>query len=111
VSCWVPERLALEGLLHDAAEAYVNDLNTPLKHSGLLEAYRTIENTIENLIFWRFGLEAKKHPEIKLADDAIYRVERAVLFGNSKVFTPLAPFDAKNAFLNRFAQLFKQRFD
>ena len=54
VSNLVPKSLALHGLLHDAAEAYVGDIITPYKDQ-LVNA-KTIEHKILKLIFECFGV-------------------------------------------------------
>lgn len=67
-------------LLHDAAEAYVNDLARPLKRSPDLAYYRAIEDEILGTILDRFGL----HPgiglwmpkEVKVADLRALATER-----------------------------------
>jgi 5'-deoxynucleotidase YfbR-like HD superfamily hydrolase len=42
------------GLLHDAAEAYVRDLSTPLKK--LVAEHKKVERRLLNAIFWQFDL-------------------------------------------------------
>ncbi|RUR87587.1 hypothetical protein PB16LOC_04377 [Pectobacterium versatile] len=53
----VPQEFALEALMHDAHEAYVNDMTSPLKH--MLPDYKSIETRIEQLVRLKFGLPLK----------------------------------------------------
>ena len=48
----------LWGLLHDAAEAYVGDVCSPIKHLPFMESYRYMEGMILYAIQCRFGLKA-----------------------------------------------------
>lgn len=54
VSQNVPEKIAREALLHDAAEAYLGDVIRPLKQS--LPHYREIEGMWEDVIGFAFAL-------------------------------------------------------
>lgn len=74
VSGLVPRELALEALLHDAAEAYVGDVSSPLK--AQLHEYRNIEFSIDQAIRQRFGLPAKQSREVKHADLVMLATER-----------------------------------
>jgi len=58
----VPE-VALIGLLHDAAEAYLGDVPRPLKHSPTYEAYREAERRLQGVIYRAFSLQAWAHVE------------------------------------------------
>ena len=81
---WLAEKkygreFAKEGLLHDASEAYMNDLNGPLKR--LIEGdYRRIEGIAEGAIASKYGIPAKKSPPIKDCDGVIYLTEKRDLF-------------------------------
>ena len=66
VSELVPQHLALEALLHDASEAYIGDVITPLKH--LLPDYLEIEENLERVIRQRFGISLAHNPIIKKFD-------------------------------------------
>lgn len=74
VSHVVPEKYALQGLLHDAAEAYLGDVSSPLKQ--LLPDYKVIEQRIEAAICAKFGLPFPLHPTIKKADLRMLVTER-----------------------------------
>jgi hypothetical protein len=74
VASLLPAELKLEGLLHDASEAYINDLSTPLKHSGHLDGYRDIEAGLEHAIRVRFNMNYNKL-HIKWADKKMLALE------------------------------------
>ena len=59
-------QLSRQALLHDATEAYVNDLAAPLKR--LLPGYKAIEARVWEAIAWRFDLPLTLRDEVKLAD-------------------------------------------
>jgi hypothetical protein len=67
VSYLVPPDMALEGLLHDAAEAYLGDVASPLKQ--LIRAlYKPLEYDVEQALSRQHGLNFPFPPEIKRAD-------------------------------------------
>lgn len=77
VSKLVPQHLALEALLHDAAEAYLNDLSTPVKRQ--MTDYKTAERANDVAIRVAFGLPLLHAPEVKQADTLAYWCEREQL--------------------------------
>jgi hypothetical protein len=74
--------LALAGLLHDAAEAYLGDIPRPLKYRPEFAFYRKAEAVLEALICSRFALSSAWHPEIKRIDNAILADEARAFMGN-----------------------------
>lgn len=77
VSRLVPERLAVPALLHDAAEAYCQDIVRPVKRH--LSGYGPIEQANEAAIFERFGVWKLNYNErlaIKQADNAALLAEQ-----------------------------------
>jgi hypothetical protein len=62
----VPQQYAMMGLLHDAQEAFVSDMATPLKQ--MMPDYKALEKRIEKDIAQRFNLPFPFPPEIKQAD-------------------------------------------
>ena len=82
VSEIVPDELKLAALMHDAAEAYIGDVNSPLKQ--LLPEYKKIEKKVEKAIFNYFGLQWPKHPTIKQADLRLLAAEH-------RDFQPVTP--------------------
>lgn len=73
VSLRVPSELALVGLLHDAAEAYVGDVSSPLK--ALLPAYQEIEWKVWLAIAERFNVNPDDIHLVKDADRAALKDE------------------------------------
>jgi 5'-deoxynucleotidase YfbR-like HD superfamily hydrolase len=115
VSKVVPKEFALQGLMHDAHEAYTGDVSSPLKQ--MLPDYREIEDRVEAAVRRRFGLPIEFDPSVKLADIAVYRAEAAELTAdNDKYWHQKAepanvkincwsPTRAETAFLRRFEEL------
>jgi len=58
----------LWGLLHDASEAYINDVTNPVKHSGCMDAYLDIEENLMNVICDKFGLPHEMPDSVREAD-------------------------------------------
>jgi uncharacterized protein len=108
----------LAGLLHDAAEAYVGDIITPVKHA--IKGFDKIEAKIMGAIRTRFGLDEGRSfwNEVKKADDMIMATEfrdvaRHGIRQGGFPYPPLKakirafwePASAKARFLERFEQL------
>ena len=70
----MPENLALCGLLHDAAEAYMGDIIRPLKCA--IPEIVEFEQKIWRVIATRYGLRSELPDEVKLADNIILAEEK-----------------------------------
>lgn len=77
VSYIVPEQYALQGLLHDAAEAFIGDVTTPLKR--LLPDYKALEKRIEAVVLGAFGISPDLHASVKEADLIMLATEKRFL--------------------------------
>lgn len=77
----LPDEHKLDGLMHDASEAYVNDLATPLKRN--LPDYKVIEGRVWAAIRERFNLSDDPAVEatVKRADLRLLLTERRDLMG------------------------------
>jgi hypothetical protein len=111
------------GLLHDAAEAYLGDIVSPVKHNiPGMENFSLIEDVVMNAIAARFGLGVSQPQSVFLADrlavllelDAVintspheygYVVERWDLSGVNYQIVPVGPAEAKAMFLERAEEL------
>jgi hypothetical protein len=85
VSELVPYNLALQALMHDAAEAYISDIITPVKRVlGADCSFFAIEEAIwVKAIAPKFDLPVEHDPLVKKADMAILDVEKLVLHPRS----------------------------
>ena len=70
----VPEEHALAALLHDAAEAYLGDVASPLKH--LLPEYAAIYARVESALLAHYGLPSELPPCVKRADLIMLATEK-----------------------------------
>lgn len=90
----LPKALRLQGLLHDASEAYMNDITRALKHSPEMAGYRALEAVMEATIFRAFGLPETMDPRIKQADNDIAHVEyRTMLRDEDLTPSYIDPYD------------------
>lgn len=74
VSRLVPKKLALTGLLHDTAEAFTNDLPSPLKIQ--LNELKELEVKLETAMADRFGFVYPLPDAVKLADLQMLAIEK-----------------------------------
>lgn len=112
------------GVLHDASEAYIGDVITPLKRHPDMSFYHKTEATLEAAIAERFHLLPKMPPLVKHADSQMLHFEtrrltnkmlpgwglepfNEELEGLIDIF-PMNPGNAKAAFLKRFYELFPE---
>lgn len=72
----------LQGLLHDATEAYVGDMSSPLKE--LCPDYRAIEKRVWAAIAAKYGVPEEMDPRVKNADIVALLSERRDLMRESE---------------------------
>lgn len=123
VSRLVPPELALTALLHDTAEAFTNDLPTPLKVA--FPIFKSLEDRIEAAMADRFGFTYPLPPEVKCADLQMLLVEKQILKDDYSEWEVLqgvewpcnkqlwmletSPSEAKRRFLNRYWELTNEK--
>lgn len=69
----VPPAYMLEGLLHDATEAYIQDLIRPVKKR--LAVYRTLEETVWRALAFKYDLPLSHSVEVVEADESALKAE------------------------------------
>lgn len=125
-----PDNEAFDRLMHDAPEAYIGDLNRPLKHyteAGV--AYRRQEAIIQKAIAERFGFSVIEPKSVKVADNLMLYAEKKQIMGYTfdeaqdadgivrianEEAAPIqieqwTPGQAKTMFLTRFEELYSGR--
>jgi hypothetical protein len=111
----------LWGLLHDASEAYICDIASPVKHSIPFSYYRHIEKRVMGAILKKFNLPLREPGEVKKIDHemVILEAKRLGLYSNAwgkqwgrgklnfkyPPIRPLQPNMAEREFLNVFTSL------
>lgn len=81
VSLFAPPGLELECLLHDAAEAYLPDMPSPIKHTQEFTFYRSLEYKWEEAIAEKFFIEFPYPDIVKELDMRILLTEQEQLRG------------------------------
>jgi len=110
------EALALTGLMHDAAEAYIGDMPRPIKVT--LPAFKTMETAIDTAVATKFELFYPFPDIIKECDSRILVDERAQVMNSSPhewgtdqleglgvAVHGLGPDSARDLFLREFHEL------
>lgn len=75
--------LKLAALLHDASEAYLGDLNTPIKKLPGFAPFRYLESRIQAATARRFGI-----PESQFNEPAVHDADRLALEVEATRFMP-----------------------
>jgi len=113
----LPDDLALWGLLHDAAEAYLGDLTRPLKRQEEAQWFNDAEERLLQVIAATFGLAWPMPEAVRTADDVLLVTEARDLMVEPPAdwrlavepladrIEPLAPAAAEALFLERFEAL------
>lgn len=116
----VPPEHAFDALMHDTAEAFTNDLPTPLKFA--VPIFKELEVRIETAMSQRFGFAYPLPDAVKLADAQMLALEKVKLKRDYSEWTvlegietdhiahlvdlaPMAPARAERLFLERYAEL------
>jgi hypothetical protein len=111
---------AFDALMHDTAEAFTNDLPTPLKFA--VPIFKELEVRIESAMAERFGFTYPLPDAVKLADSQMLAIEKVRLKRDMSAWTvlegietahiehlvdtaPMAPARAERLFLERFEEL------
>ena len=78
------EKLAF--LLHDASEAFMNDLVRPIKHRPEFKHYRNEEDKIQGLIFEKYGLEFPFSKRVHEVDNQVLvREMKQIIINDSEI--------------------------
>jgi 5'-deoxynucleotidase YfbR-like HD superfamily hydrolase len=124
VSRLMPRRYALEGLLHDASEAYYGDMIRPLKN--FMPDFKKLEDNFNIVLCKKYRLDnsnlanklVKKSDNTALAGElqTILSKEKVDCYDTSeykppenKLFKIMTPKQAKKAFLEEFKMLAGER--
>ena len=117
----VSEENALWALLHDASEAYISDIPSPLKPS--LTNYYEIEDAVMKQVCIKFGLPIEMPAEVKDVDRRILADEKKqVLLHHHNdwamdieplgiTIPEMTPKEAKRRFLSRFVELTEKKIE
>ena len=130
VSRLVPKHLALAGLFHDAGEAYLMDIPSPIKGyfyvkdpvTGKMMTFREAENRLLDTISKAVGFKTPLDPVIKQVDEDVGATEARQFLttrgsfysraGNSLRgvwFEALSPVQAKLGFMDRYNEIVRSQ--
>lgn len=121
VSRVVPEEMAFEGLMHDAPEAFIGDVNSVLKQF-IGPEFKDLDHSVSMYLAHRYGYLYPYPREVKVADGRMYRTETPQITEDNDKFWLLDavpynivlpcwnPTQAREEFLNRFKELYNVRY-
>jgi 5'-deoxynucleotidase YfbR-like HD superfamily hydrolase len=115
---------SLYGLMHDATEAFMQDIPSPLKRSGIFDEYKVYEKILQDMIYEKFAATGYQlndgkilEPEsVKNADLRMLATEaRDLLLPHQEWNIPYIPYnfkiepmnpkEAKQFFMDRYIEL------
>lgn len=116
----VPDESAYDALMHDTAEAFTNDLPTPLKWA--FPIFKELEVSIESAMAKKFGFTYPYSDAVKKADTEMLILEKLYVKNDHRVWphyegievdhlkelvdlNPWQPRRAKREFLERYEEL------
>ena len=103
----VDEELKLPALLHDAPEAYLIDVPSPIKHK--LKDFKKIENNVMQAISKKFNISFPLNKKIKEADEVMLKREwEQLMIREKQHFECLSPLEAKKKFLDVYHNITKK---
>ena len=115
----IDQGLQLQGLLHDASEAYLPDMPTPIK--DILPDFKALEKRLQQHIFKSLNIPYPLSPTIKEIDTRIrwdeircmqiWNPNEGQLFnGIGIMINPLSSRDAETAFMQAYYKLISSSF-
>lgn len=104
------KKYAFEALMHDASEAYMMDIPSPIKQ--LLPEYKVIENRLMEVIAKKYGFNWPMPKEVETADKAALYDEMERLwqkeYPKNSADQPMFPQVAEQYFLKAFYELCRE---
>ena len=115
ISFACPDPDALWGLLHDASEAYLSDISSPVKRDPRFSFYREAEKKLMDVICSRFELPFAMPEIVNIMDRRLLNKEQEVFCHDDHSYkdvdkmrvrlVSLTPKRAFNDFMNRFEEI------
>jgi uncharacterized protein len=114
--------IALQGLLHDASEAYIGDVITWIKRDATMAHYRLLEQEVQNRIYNLYGVPLQEFEQVTWNDRIMCDYEGHVAVTNwdapdigcnllewlSCAWYPVNWESAKSMFLKQFHKLTRE---
>lgn len=100
VSLMVNKEHQLAALLHDASEAYIGDMPSPLK--SLLPEFKEMEDKIMKVVASKFDFQYPFDPAIKDADKKALDIEMDMIYFKNIQYKAMNPKRAKEYFMRYF---------
>jgi hypothetical protein len=115
--------MALEGLMHDASEAYLGDVARPIKKASYVgKLYEKAEDRLMAIIAEKFGTTWPMADVVAWADNVLLRTEQRDLMPYPNdlytleqyemlpdIINPWTPEEAEIEFLDRYHELAQRR--
>lgn len=95
----------LQALLHDASEAYLGDMPSPIKR--MFPDYKNVEKNLMLVISEKFGINHILHPDVKESDKKVLQIEWEWFVNKNNNYKISTIGCQKELFLERFNKLYR----